>query len=218
MCSSDLEVEIEGSPFALPFGGTLAFGDFKASGTLAPAELLLSTFEARALDGFVTGNARLRWSNAWSLEGEIAVRNIDASVIAAPLVSAGRMEGKGNYVMRAPSADRLESTARLEGAFVVQKGTLGTVDLTQLLQGSGAPGGNTLFSEMTGNVVASAAGTQVRQVRLIAGLLNATGDVALDPQKNLAGRLQAELRTPGGTQARGALSLGGTLSSPQVRR
>ena len=67
---------------------------------------------------------------------------------------------------------------------------------------------------MTGSIAADPARLQVRQMRVVAGLLNATGSLEVDGQGNLAGRLQAELRA----QARGGIQIGGTLREPQYRR
>ena len=57
----------------------------------------------------------------------------------------------------------------------------------------------------------------VRQLRLAAGLLNGTGQVEMDSQKNLSGRLQIELRAQT-VQARATLAVAGSLKDPQFRR
>ena len=109
------------------------------------------------------------------------------------------------------------ASARLDGSFSMQKGTLAIVGLTRTLQGPGGTGGITLFSEMTGSVVADASRIQLRQIRLSAGLLSANGSAELDAQKNLSGRLQIELRAQV-TQLRATLAITGTLAEPQFRR
>src|SRR3970282_508245 len=106
---------------------------------------------------------------------------------------------------------------RLDGSVSMQKGTLAIVDLTRTLQGTSGTGGNTLFSEMTGSVVADASRIQLRQFRLSAGLLSANGAADVDAQKNLSGRLQIELRAQA-TQIRATLAISGTLGAPQFRR
>jgi hypothetical protein len=142
---------------------------------------------------------------------------MEAAQIAAPMLSSGRVEGRGVYGMKAASLDKLFPAARLEGNFTVQKGAITNVDMTRVLQGSGSGGGTTLFSEMNGSALVEAGRIQVRQLRLIAGLLNAAGTLDMDPQKNLSGRLQIELRAQT-TQARANLTVSGTLKDPQYRR
>jgi hypothetical protein len=142
---------------------------------------------------------------------------MDAAKLAAPALSGGRLEGKGVYRMKGADAEKLMASAHMEGTFSVQKGTLGNVDLTRLLQGGGGSGGTTLFSEMNGSFLAEANRIQFRQIRLSAGLLSATGAAEVDAQKNLSGRFQVELRAQA-SQARATLAIGGKLDAPQFNR
>jgi len=210
-------IEISADNFPLPLGMELAFSEFLAKGTVTRNELALSEVEARAFGGRLLGNARLRWSDGWSLEGELAVRQMDAGKIAAPLLAGGTLEGKGTYSMKALLPERLLVNLRLEGNFTVQKGSITNVDMTRMLQGSGSSGGTTLFSEMSGGVSVDPNRILVRQIRMAAGLLNSAGQVEMDPQKNLSGRMQVELRAQS-VQARATLAVAGTLQNPQFRR
>ena len=210
-------VEISSDKFPLPVGADLALEEFTAKGTVTRSELALNEAEARAFGGRLLGSARLRWSGGWSLEGEIAARQMDAAKIAAPLVAGGTLQGRGVYSMKAPLPERLLTNARLEGNFTVQKGSIANVDMTRLLQGGGPGGGTTPFSEMSGSVSADPNRVLVRQIRMVAGLLNAAGQVEMDPQKNLSGRLQLELRART-VQVRATLAVAGTLKNPQFRR
>src|SRR5712692_3392541 len=210
-------IEISSDSFPLPFGTDLAFSEFLAKGTVTRNELALSEAEARAFGGRLLGNARLRWSDGWSLEGDLAVRQMDAEKIAAPLLAGGTLGGKGVYSMKALLPERLLLNLRLEGNFTIQKGSITNVDMTRLLQGSGSGGGTTLFSEMSGGVSADINRLLVRQIRMAAGLLNGTGQVEMDPQKNLSGRMQIEIRAQS-VQAHATLTVAGTLQNPQFRR
>src|SRR6266571_2465979 len=210
-------VEISSDKFPLPIGADLALEEFTAKGTVTRSELALNEAEARAFGGRLLGSARLRWSGGWSLEGEIAARQMDAAKIAAPLVAGGTLQGRGVYSMKAPLPERLLTNARLEGNFTVQKGSIANVDMTRLLQGGGPGGGTTPFSEMSGGVSADPNRVLVRQIRMVAGLLNAAGQVEMDPQKNLSGRLQLELRSRT-VQVRATLAVAGTLKNAQFRR
>jgi len=70
---------------------------------------------------------------------------------------------------------------------------------------------------MSGSVSADSNRLLVRQIRMAAGLLNGTGQAEMDPQKNLSGRLQIELRAQT-VQARTTVAITGTLKDPQYRR
>ena len=210
-------IEISADTFPLPIGVDLTLSEFLAKGTVTKGELALSEAEARAFSGRLLGNVRLRWSSGWSMEGEFAVRQMDAGKIAAPLLAGGTLQGKGVYSMKGLLPERMILNAQLDGNFTVQKGSITNVDMTRLLQGSSSGGGTTLFSEMSGVVSADANRLLVRQIRMAAGLLNATGQVEMDPQKNLSGRMQIELRAES-VQARAMLTVAGTLQNPQFRR
>ncbi len=210
-------IEMSAGVLPLPIGSNLALEDFSAKGTVTASGLALNEFEARAFDGVLKGSARLRWSGGWSLEGEITARRMQAARIAAPIIAGGLLEGKGTYSMTARTVDKLFSSARIEGNFTLQKGSITNVDMTRLLQGSSSGGGTTVFSELSGNVSADPNRLQVRQLRLVAGLLSGSGLMEMDPQQNLSGRMQLELRAQS-VQARATLAVSGTLKNPQFRR
>ncbi len=211
-------IEVSADSFPLPIGGDLVLGEFSAKGTLTSGEMALTEVEGRAFGGRVLGNARLRWSSeGWSLDGELGAKQIEAAKLAAPILGGGVLEGKGVYAMKAAGLGKLFASARFEGNFSVAKGSINNVDMTRVLQGSSTGGGTTLFSEMSGVVTADPSRMVVRQLRLVAGLLNGTGQAEMDSQKNLSGRMQIELRSQT-VQARATLSLTGRLKDPQFRR
>jgi len=208
-------IEISSASFPFPIGPNLALSDFVAKGTVTRNELALSDAQVHAFGGRLLGSVRLRWSDGWSLDGALTARQLNAAKIAGPLLAGGTLEGKGVYSMRASALERLLATARLEGNFTVLKGSIANIDMSRLLQGSGSSGGTTLFTEMSGGVLADPNRVSVRQIRLAAGLMNGTGQVDMDSQSRLSGRLQIELRS---VQARATLAIAGTLKDPQYRR
>ncbi len=210
-------IEISADAFPFRIGVDPGLSEFLAKGTVTRGELALSEAEARAFGGRLLGTVRLRWAGGWSMEGELTVRQMEAGKIAAPLLAGGTLQGKGVYSMKGLLPERLILNAQLEGNFTIQKGAITNVDMTRLLQGSGSGGGTTLFSEMSGAVYADANRLLVRQIRMASGLLNGTGQGEMDPQKNLSGRMQIELRAQS-VQARATLSVTGTLQNPQFRR
>jgi hypothetical protein len=208
-------VEISSGVFPLPIGLDQALTDFVAKGTVTRSELALSEAEARGFGGRVSGSMRLRWSDSWVLDGALTARQLEAAKLAGPLLTAGSLDGKAVYSMRAPAPEKLLAGARLEGNFIIQKGSIAGIDMTRLLQGSGSSAGTTSFTDMSGTVLSDSSRVSVRQIRIAAGLMNGAGQVDLDSQSRLSGRLQLELRSAG---ARATLGVGGTLEKPQYRR
>ena len=210
-------VEISASTLPLAIGVDIGLTDFQAKGTATGTELALSSVEGRAFGGRLLGNVRLRWSSGWSLDGELSARQMEAAKIAAPLVGSGTLQGRGAFSMRGLLPERMVLNSQIEGNFTVQKGTISNVDMTRLLQGSGSGGGTTPFTELSGNFSADPNRLIVRQIRMAAGLLSGAGQLDMDSQKNLSGRIQIELRAQS-VQARTTLGVAGTLTNPQFRR
>jgi hypothetical protein len=214
MSGGKAAVEIAAPNFRLPFAGAVQLGGLVGSGTLTPSELTLGTFDLGAFGGSVKGNARVRWGASWSVEGEFIATSMNPRLATASLVPTGRLEGRGTFSMRAATPHKLHEAARVDATFTIRNGALGFVDLTRALQAGNAHGGTTSFASLDGN--ASFAGGTVRltQLRLTAGLLNAAGDATVDPAENLSGRLEVNVAS----QARGMLTLGGTVRAPHVKR
>jgi hypothetical protein len=210
-------IEMSANALPNPIGVDFGLTDFSGKGTISATELVLTNTEGRAFGGRIIGKARLRWSSGWSLDGEFSARQMDAAKIAAPLLGAGTLQGRATYAMRGLLPERMVLNSQIDGTFTVQKGSISNVDMTRLLQGSGSGGGTTPFSEMSGNFSADPNRLLVRQIRMAAGLLNAGGQLEMDAQKNLSGRIQIDLRAAS-VQARSNLVVAGTLTNPQFKR
>jgi len=210
------QLEIATNAFSMPFGPGFILEDFSATGVLSRDELRLSEFKGAGYGGYLSGNASLKWGAGWSLGGELRFRAMDPGRIAPALFAEGKLEGKSGYAMRANSYDELFAAPRMDGNFLVQKGTLLGVDLTRLLQGDSA-GGKTVFAELTGNFAYEGGRTQLRQVHLRAGPLSAGGNADVDASKNISGRFAVEVRSPV-AQARADFAVSGTLREPRFNR
>jgi hypothetical protein len=207
-------VTYSAKPFSPPLPGIPQLDDFSASGTLTPGDLVITNFDASVLGGSFVGSARLAWATGWSLDGSFVALSMDPAKLARTLVSAGRLEGKGTFSMRAPALEQLADSARLDTTFAVHRGTLPFVALTRALQSGAMRGGKTPFEKMDGTASVSRGATHLSNVRLRAGLLTATGEVGVDPQQNLDGRFRVEIAS----QASAAITLGGTVDAPVVKR
>jgi hypothetical protein len=116
--------------------------------------------------------------------------------------------------MSGPVFDKLGAEARIEGSFAVSKGVLGSFSLARALQSPAAQAtGRTEFSDLTGAGVYNKGPVQLRDIKLSAGLLSASGTVDIDAGGRVSGRINAEL----GAQ-RGAFTLTGTSTEPQIRK
>jgi hypothetical protein len=93
------------------------------------------------------------------------------------------------------------------------------VDLARLMGAGASATGTTVFNEIAGRAVLEQSRLALRDVRLNAGLLGATGSIDVDPAGVLSGSMRAEMRTPAGGVQRANLGVSGSATSGlQARR
>ena len=212
--SGSAAVEVSAGSLSVPFVPGMTLSDFGMKGTATAQELVVSAWDGKLLDGAATGTARIRWGARWSVEGEMRVRQMNASVFSPALMSDGKADAQGVFAMSGTAPDKLWAEARLEGRFAVTKGVLGSFDLSRAVQPSATQAaGRTLFSELNGIGTYNKGAVQLRDMKLTAGLLTANGILDIDATGRLAGRINADL----GAQ-HGAIALSGTAKDPKVSK
>ena len=207
-------VEFSAGSLALPFAPGVTLSDLNFKATADAKQMAVSAWSAKLYDGQASGTARIRWGAQWGVEGEIRLKQMNASVLAPALMSEGRADARGTFAMSGAVPDKLGADARIEGAFTVSKGVLGSFSLARALQSTGTQtGGRTEFSELTGVGSYHKGVVQLRDLKLAAGLLSANGLVDIDAAGRLTGRINAEL-----SSQRGTFTLAGTAKDPQIRK
>ncbi len=202
----------------VPFGSTLVIADFGAKGEVTPGELTLTEFDGRMWDGVIKGRAKLRWSGGWSLDGDVDLKQADATQLVPQLFGAGRMLAQATFAMSAPTPDKLFESARADGAFTVQKGQLANIDFARMLQTGASKDGATLFNDLTGQVQSEPGRVALRNLRLGAGVLSATGAVDVEAGKSVTGKIAAEMKSPQGGMSRASFAVTGALPQLTFRR
>jgi hypothetical protein len=214
---SELEFEMTASSFALPIAPELSLSQFGMKGTLTRRGMNISAWDGAALNGNVSGTAQVRWGGTWNVEGVVTARGINAAVFAPALLSEGRGEGTGRFWMTGSEPAKLASSGRLEGNFTVNKGVLGSFDLSRAIQTGGRQvTGRTRFTEMHGQAIYNAGAVALRNVNIGAGALNAGASADIAQSGALSGRIVIDVRTSAQT-LRAILILGGTVKEPQVK-
>jgi hypothetical protein len=214
----DIGFEISAGSLALPFVPALTLSDFGMKGTANRGGVVKSEFDGRVFDGVVSGTAKIRWGSSWTVDGELKARALKVGVFAPALVSEGKLEGKGSYVMSGSDPATLFQSAKVQGEFKIEKGVLGSFNLTRALQTGGAQSsGITDFSELTGQAVYDKGAIQVRNVALAAGAMNAGVSLDIDANGGLAGRVVADVKTPQQT-LRATLNISGKITDPVVHK
>ncbi|MEO8204127.1 MAG: hypothetical protein ABI630_09695, partial [Betaproteobacteria bacterium] len=207
-------LELSAGSLALPLVPAVMLSDLSLKAVVTPQAMTVSAWEAKIFDGRAAGTARVAWGPRWEFDGDLRIKQMNASVLAPALMSEGRADARGTFAMAAPTPDKLGSQARLEGTFTVSKGVLGSFSLARALQATGGQaGGRTEFTELSGSGTYNKGAVQLRDLKLAAGLLTATATLDIDAGGKLGGRVNAEL----GSQ-RGSFVLSGTSTDPQIRK
>jgi cytoskeletal protein CcmA (bactofilin family) len=210
--------EISAASLDLPFVPALNLSEFGMKGTATRQGVSAATFDGRAFDGVVSGTARIRWGASWSVDGEVRARSLKVAVFAPALVSEGKVEGRANYTMSGSDPAMLAQGARMQGEFKIEKGVMGSFDLTRALQTGGAQtAGRTVFTELTGQGVYDKGAVQLRNIAVSAGAMNAGASLDIDVNGGLAGRVSADVKTPNQT-LRAVLNLSGKVQDPVIRK
>lgn len=127
------------------------------------------------------------------------------------LISDGGLDAKGMMRFGAANFADLFNRPEIDASFTARRGNLSGFDIPRALQQrhrEGVQGGKTRYEEITGTVSSKEGHYQYRQVKLTAGILKATGQVDISAQREVSGRLSAELRSSAGV-VRGNFNVSG---------
>ena len=215
---NDIGFEISAGSLALPFAPALNLSDFEMKGTANRGGVTASEFNGRAFDGVISGTAKIRWGASWLVDGDVRARGVRVAVIAPALISEGKVDGRGTYTLSGPNPATLFESARIQGEFKIDKGVLGSFDLTRALQTGGAQtGGRTIFTELTGQAVYDKGTVKVTNAAIAAGAMNAGASLDVDASGGLSGRIVADVKTPNQT-LRATLNISGKIQEPVIRK
>ncbi|MBI3221642.1 MAG: hypothetical protein HYZ46_00820 [Nitrosomonadales bacterium] len=201
---------------SLPLLPNWIFDELNAKGELSKDGLLISDFDARIAGGILLGDARLDWGSGWRAQGKLVAKTITMQNVHRLL--EGDMEGSANFQMKSAHFSGLADNAVLDGRFVIKKGMIGGMDIVEtarLRSRENMPGGRTHFDEFSGDLSYANGVYHYKQLKVTAGVLNATGAVDIAKQQ-VSGRVNAELTMRSG-MGNVALQVGGTTETPTLR-
>lgn len=211
-----VQFNVKTKSFKVPFGSTLVLEDFEASGSADANGINLTDFKGFTHGGTLGGTARLKWGGGWSLSGEVNAKQIDTARVVPEVMGSARFAGNGIFVMQANDPAQLFPSGRVEGNFTIPRGTLLGVDLGSVLQG-GTLRGQTQFSELGGSLVYERGVAQFRSLRLNQSNMAATGSIDVDAERNVRGRINAEIKLST-EMRRASLGVSGTLGKLEWQR
>lgn len=217
---STYRVAVLGSAWKAPFKPGLVFDYLDAEGELGPSRLDLSRIEGKLYDGLIAGVGSADWSKSAVLAGEIELKRLNLAkllpALDAGVVAEGELIGTVRLDAKADSLARLGDTLRASAAFDIGRGAIRGLDLVEAVRSAGrnpTRGGATRFERFSGNLQLDQQACRLTNLRVSSGLMKASGNVNLGPEKRLDGVMEVELK---GTAAllRVPVTITGTTRAP----
>ena len=217
------EVNIAADDWQPPLWPKLTFSELRAKAMATAEGMSFSDIEGRLYGGKATGSATVKWGDSWSADGDLKIENILLAEAMPALTNdiavTGKLDAKTVYSMRAGNLGTLFESPRIQANFSIRDGAIGNIDLARAIQprATETSGGKTLFASLSGNMALEGKRYQYRQMKLAAGLLTASGEADIMPNKQLSGKTSVEMKLKSSTVS-ARLTLSGELQQPVLRR
>lgn len=214
------QLNIQGKHWPLPVNPPIQFDELRGKGTLSAHALDLPQIDGKLYGGELRATSRVNWKDGIRIKGDARVAGVEIGPIVQMLnkstALSGRLHASGNYALGAKNASQLGDSLRASFKFEVRKGVLYNFDLAtavRTLAREGTRGGQTSFNQLSGTVTLIGKHTQLRNLRVASGLLQANGNVDIAANKKLSGMVNVEM-TGTASLVSVPLDVSGTLQSP----
>lgn len=207
--------------WTLPAGLPLLITQASLEMYLKGSQLDIPRIDLVLYNGKLTGNARLSWVKGWHASGKLRVNNLSVKepslLISKSVYLNGDLSGDGSFSAMAKDASGLQDNLNAHFRFNVKEGVLHGLDLVKLasLLTKQGNGGETQFDELSGTLDAKGKLYVLRDIKMRSGLLAASGQVKIKPNKALDGVVEVELKK-GVSLAAIPLQVSGTVDKPSV--
>ena len=215
-------IEFSARGMSLPIGTPIPISNLSAKGTMFDGGMVFPQIDAKLFEGTATGNLKISWKQGLSFNGEFGVEKLKVDqltqVFTRDISLSGKLEGKFAASGEAATVGALLDKPNIQGNFDVKEGTVGNVDLVQVMRSPGSVGGQSKFSELTGQLRVSDGVIRYEKLKLTGGVLLANGNVNVSlANSTLSGGVNSEIRSSV-AQDRAAFTVGGKVSRPALRR
>ncbi len=206
----------------LPLGSPLPISNLSAKGTMFDGGMVFPQVDVKLFEGTGSGNLKISWKQGFSFNGELGVEKLKVDqitqVFTRDISLSGKLEGRFTASGEAATVGALLDKPTIQGNFEVREGAVGNVDLVQVMRSPGSVGGQSKFSDLTGQLRVSEGIIRYEKMKFVGGVLLANGTVnVVMANSTLSGSVNSEIRSSV-AQDRAAFSVGGKVSRPALRR
>lgn len=218
--SDEQLIMVNANKWTLPAGLPLLIDKAKLEMHLKGSKLIIPSIDIALYGGKLKGDAVLSWQKNWRVTGNFGIDNLSTQepsrLVSKSVYLSGSLLGKGNFSSAAKDAGVLADNLQTNMQFKVNHGVLHGLDLVRvasLLLKQNQSGGETQFDVLSGVLNASGKQYQLRDLKISSGLLAATGQVKVKPNKTLDGVVEVEVKSGMGMAAI-PLNVSGTVDRP----
>jgi uncharacterized protein involved in outer membrane biogenesis len=215
-------IMINAQKWVLPAGLPLLINKAVLEMHLKGDKLDIPAIDIALYNGNLSGSASLSWERGWRTSGKLNVKNLSvkepSSMVSKSVYLSGNLNGNGTFSGAAREASTLADNLNADFKFDVDNGVLHGLDLVKvasLLTRQGGGGGETQFDEFSGVLDVKGKQYGLRDIQISSGLLAASGQVKVKPNKELDGVVEVELKKSVSLAAI-PLQVSGTLDNPSV--
>lgn len=218
---------VNADKWILPIGLPLLIDKAKLEMNLKGNQLTIPKIDAALYGGKLTGNAVLTWQEGkgtanWKTNGHLKIDGLSVKeptrMVSRAIYLSGRLFADGGFSASAKEAGQLVERLQANFKFKINNGVLHGLDLVKvasLLIKQNQNGGETQFSAFSGLLNVSGKQYHLRDLNISSGLLTATGQVKIKPNKSLDGTGSVAIKNSVNLVAI-PLDVSGTTSKPVV--
>ena len=217
-----LEVVLEGEGWRPVSSSAFLFDSVNLNAFVDNGVLTVKDMALRIFDGVIEGKAVLRANQALDVVGELFFRRINAARLSEAIgfgpQFSGETSGKMRFSTKGDAWESIFSTVSAEGDFVMQRGSIRGIDLTEAARNASripVQGGATPFENLSGAIKLTPAGYQFSGLVLNSGLMQSTGALNVSSELMVSGTMELRIRGSA-NQTRIPISISGPLKSPTV--
>jgi uncharacterized protein involved in outer membrane biogenesis len=215
-------ISVNAKNWKLPAGPPILFEELQVKGVATLNDANFSEVQARLYGGTVAGRTTIVWQKGLQLQGDYAVNELELRDLV-PLFSpqtriTGRLTAKPVFSANAANAGQLLKVLKLDTPFNIREGVLQGVDIqkaaTNIIMRDSS--GETRFETLSGQFGMHRGSQRITNLKVASGSMAANGNVTIAPNKELSGRVYAQVKAGTMTAATVPLNVSGTLDSPML--
>lgn len=217
--NSQYKVTVNAAAWQPPFDTHLEFAELNAEGLVDAQQIRFDQIKAKLYSGTMTANVVIDWAGEPSITGGFELEGLSLPVALSSMKSAasvnGTLQAKGSFASTAGVVGQLADNLEINATFIASNGKINDVNLTSKVTSGGSRDSTTRFDKLTGNVRFKDGYYQYTQLALNSNQFKAKGNLNIQPDQEITGKVKGELATPS-RLIRSNLNLSGSVGSVKL--